>query len=152
MTDPTHTNYAQAWMEAHAEKVLGRKEPETVQEGYQREAIKHMRDEGRFSGAPKRQWIDPPERQWIDPPERQWIDPPELQWIDPPELAAALAKSLAIKLAVRELEKLPGAYKLHYPHGGTDWEAVECESRKIISNLLIGLGCEAVVDAWNEVG
>jgi hypothetical protein len=54
----------------------------------------------------------------------------------------ALAKDLAIKLAVRELEKLSA-------REFSDGNPFVLE---VIKNLLIGLGCEAVVNAWNEVG
>lgn len=51
------------------------------------------------------------------------------------------AKDLAIKLAVRELEKVKAR----------TWLDREQEAHEIIANLLIGLGCEAVVKAWEEV-
>jgi hypothetical protein len=53
----------------------------------------------------------------------------------------ALAKDLAIKLAISDLKKLQDPeYVLSH------------QAELVIKNLLIGLGCEAVVDAWNEVG
>lgn len=52
--------------------------------------------------------------------------------------ADAPAKSLAIALAVRELEKMPR----------DRWFRDNADA--VIANLLIGLGCEAVVKAWNE--
>lgn len=53
------------------------------------------------------------------------------------------AKTLAIALAVRELERIT-----EYGWCGTR----EGFARAAIENLLIGLGCEAVVRAWEECG
>lgn len=58
------------------------------------------------------------------------------------ETAQSLSKDLAIRLAVRELENLIGD-----PNLGTH----EARADAIISNLLIGLGCELVVDAWTRI-
>lgn len=58
----------------------------------------------------------------------------------------ALAKDLAIKLAVRELEK-------QKPPPMSPYNAIEQRAylaQETIKNLLIGLGCEAVVRAWEE--
>lgn len=55
----------------------------------------------------------------------------------------SVSKHRAIRLAIIELERIVNLFP-------TDWEARQCESEKIIRNLLTGLGCEAVVEAWNE--
>jgi hypothetical protein len=55
---------------------------------------------------------------------------------------AAPAKDLAIKLAVGELER-----STHYVNADVRRD----EAEAVIRNLLIGLGCEAVVKAWEEV-
>lgn len=59
----------------------------------------------------------------------------------------ALAKELAIRLAIHHLEQM----KARNIARGLPWPEVE-DGSAAIKNLLIGLGCEAVVDAWNEVG
>lgn len=69
--------------------------------------------------------------------------------------AQSLSKSLAIKLAVRELERLPERCRYFF-HGDktpqpVNMELADKEARKIIENLLIGLGCEEVVEAWRKV-
>ena len=57
------------------------------------------------------------------------------------QTAEQAAKSLAIALAVKELEKLT-ARDLGHAHPYVT---------EVIANLLIGLGCEAVVKAWDGV-
>ena len=54
----------------------------------------------------------------------------------------SLAKSLAIALAVSELEKLKAYPKDKWHRLGS--------AEGIIINLLIGLGCQEVVDAWDQ--
>lgn len=57
--------------------------------------------------------------------------------------AQSLSKDLAIKLAVSELEKIAeGQARFN-----RDFSA---QAIPVIKNLLTGLGCEAVVEAWNE--
>lgn len=58
------------------------------------------------------------------------------------DIVPALSKDLAIKLAMSELERA---------RNGEAHEAYkEQRARNCIKNLLTGLGCEAVVEAWNE--
>jgi hypothetical protein len=64
-----------------------------------------------------------------------------------PDLAKPLdteapSKDLAIKLAVRELERLTDE---------PDYNLQQFRARAVVSNLLRGLGCEAVVGAWSEL-
>jgi hypothetical protein len=66
--------------------------------------------------------------------------------------AQSLSKSLAIKLAassigglLREWQDDPAAHSEDFD------DMVEGPARKVIENLLIGLGCEEVVEAWRKV-
>jgi len=54
----------------------------------------------------------------------------------------SLSKDLAIKLAVMELERLTDE---------PDYNLQQFRARAVVSNLLRGLGCEAVVGAWSEL-
>ena len=59
----------------------------------------------------------------------------------------SLAKALAIKLAVSELEKISARSTILY---SDEWEEAQIDAKAIIKSLLIGLGCQEVVDAWGE--
>ena len=60
----------------------------------------------------------------------------------------AIAKDLAINLAVRELEKLTPETATQLTGDPAMWRRHLADA--IIANLLIGLGCEAVVKAWDQ--
>ena len=59
-----------------------------------------------------------------------------------PTTADIVAKALAIKLAVSQLEKINNS--------DGHWSFRLGKAEGIIKNLLIGLGCQEVVDAWEE--